>query len=206
MVGRYPVKLQIVFYATALKGGVESIFARLADPSQGGRSMLYFYSKVANFIETWSGKLSFRPWTGPLLGSANIKQIFCVLSKSSESTSKIFSKTLLLGILFYRAILRVLLGGDCRFYPTCSEYAAEAVQTHSALKATYLIGRRIIRCRPFGPQGYDPVPCASRHQKAASQAISNHTLSECHRAFSINFKSVIESHFKITPSNLRGSK
>jgi hypothetical protein len=50
----------------------------------------------------------------------------------------------------------------CRFYPSCSHYAAEAVATHGALKGTYLAARRIIKCTPFHPGGNDPVPPASR--------------------------------------------
>jgi hypothetical protein len=46
----------------------------------------------------------------------------------------------------------------CRFYPSCSEYAAEALTAHGALKGTWLTLRRLSRCRPFGGRGYDPVP------------------------------------------------
>lgn len=46
----------------------------------------------------------------------------------------------------------------CRFIPTCSEYALEAVEKYGAIKGTYLAVRRILKCRPFGGGGYDPVP------------------------------------------------
>ena len=46
----------------------------------------------------------------------------------------------------------------CRFTPTCSEYAIEAINTHGSLKGSYLAFRRILRCHPFGKKGFDPVP------------------------------------------------
>ncbi len=48
--------------------------------------------------------------------------------------------------------------GNCRFYPTCSDYAIQALKVHSFLKATLLIILRILKCNPFGGKGYDPVP------------------------------------------------
>ena len=50
------------------------------------------------------------------------------------------------------------VGRCCRFYPSCSQYALEAIRTHSVLKGLYLTGRRIVRCHPFHPGGLDPVP------------------------------------------------
>ena len=48
--------------------------------------------------------------------------------------------------------------GQCRFTPTCSEYAKEAILTYGSFKGTYLAIKRILRCNPLGPYGYDPVP------------------------------------------------
>lgn len=58
--------------------------------------------------------------------------------------------------------LRVTFGGGCRFSPTCSEYAAEAVETHGALRGTKLALKRLAKCHPWGPSGFDPVPPAKR--------------------------------------------
>jgi putative membrane protein insertion efficiency factor len=60
----------------------------------------------------------------------------------------------------YQLLISPLLGPRCRFYPSCSQYAIEAVQTHGSLRGTYLGFRRLLRCHPWHPGGYDPVPVA----------------------------------------------
>jgi uncharacterized protein len=68
-------------------------------------------------------------------------------------------RQLLLGtIALYRVTLSGWLGGQCRFYPSCSRYATEAIETHGALRGSLLAGRRLLRCHPFGGGGLDPVP------------------------------------------------
>ncbi len=61
-------------------------------------------------------------------------------------------------IRVYRACISPLLGPRCRFTPTCSEYAEEALKTHGALKGSLCALGRILRCHPFGSSGFDPVP------------------------------------------------
>ncbi|WP_067797473.1 membrane protein insertion efficiency factor YidD [Actinomadura formosensis] len=65
---------------------------------------------------------------------------------------------LILLIRAYRRFLSPLLGQQCRFHPTCSAYGLEALQVHGAPRGTWLTARRIARCHPFHPGGYDPVP------------------------------------------------
>ena len=67
---------------------------------------------------------------------------------------------MILCIRAYQATLSHFMGGACRFEPSCSNYAIEALQVHGALKGSWLTVKRLIRCRPFGPSGYDPVPKA----------------------------------------------
>ena len=68
-------------------------------------------------------------------------------------------KRLLLALIAgYRLLLSPLLGPNCRFYPTCSAYAAEAIDTHGVLRGTWLAVKRISKCHPWHPGGVDFVP------------------------------------------------
>ncbi|MFP4495204.1 MAG: membrane protein insertion efficiency factor YidD [Halochromatium sp.] len=60
----------------------------------------------------------------------------------------------------YQLFLSPLLGNHCRFYPTCSQYAIEAIEQHGVLRGTWLGCRRLLRCHPWHPGGVDPVPPA----------------------------------------------
>ena len=62
----------------------------------------------------------------------------------------------------YQPTLSPLLGPRCRFYPSCSHYAMEAIETHGAPRGVWLTVKRIGRCHPFNDGGFDPVPC-SKH-------------------------------------------
>lgn len=68
------------------------------------------------------------------------------------------ARALLAALAFYRATLSRLLPRACRFVPSCSEYAAEAVRTHGAASGSWLALRRLLRCHPLGGHGLDPVP------------------------------------------------
>ena len=61
-------------------------------------------------------------------------------------------------VKLYRIAISPWLGINCRFQPTCSEYTIEALREHGALRGTWLAGKRIGRCHPWGGSGYDPVP------------------------------------------------
>lgn len=65
---------------------------------------------------------------------------------------------LTLPIIFYRRCISPMFPSCCRFTPTCSEYALEAIRKHGPLKGLWLAVRRILRCHPWGGSGYDPVP------------------------------------------------
>lgn len=71
---------------------------------------------------------------------------------------KIISLPLILLIRFYQGAISPMFPGACRFQPTCSQYALEAIRRHGPLKGGWLALKRICRCHPWGGSGYDPVP------------------------------------------------
>lgn len=68
------------------------------------------------------------------------------------------SMPFVLAIRLYQAALSPLMGGHCRFVPTCSEYAIGAYREHGPVRGTWLTARRLLRCHPWGGHGFDPVP------------------------------------------------
>ncbi len=60
-------------------------------------------------------------------------------------------------VYLYRGTLGPLMGGHCRFTPTCSQYAIDALTRHGAIKGTWRTIRRVLRCHPWGGSGYDPA-------------------------------------------------
>jgi hypothetical protein len=67
-------------------------------------------------------------------------------------------KLMLIFIKFYQFFISPLTGRHCRYYPTCSAYAFEAIDRYGCIKGGFLALKRILRCHPFHPGGYDPVP------------------------------------------------
>ena len=67
-------------------------------------------------------------------------------------------KILIAIIKIYQLLISPLSRGKCRFIPTCSNYAIEAIDRHGVIQGLYLSAGRILRCNPFNPGGYDPVP------------------------------------------------
>jgi hypothetical protein len=73
-------------------------------------------------------------------------------------------------VIAYQWTLRPFLGSHCRFHPSCSHYALEALSTHGALRGAAMTGARILRCNPWHPGGYDPVPPPRSHRRPAAGA------------------------------------
>ncbi|MDD3609985.1 MAG: membrane protein insertion efficiency factor YidD [Halothiobacillaceae bacterium] len=87
-------------------------------------------------------------------------------------------------IRFYQLFISPLLGPRCRFYPSCSNYALEAIEVHGVLKGGWMALKRVLRCHPLHPGGYDPVPgtgeehgCSCCHEAPADLDKKNRTAS-----------------------------
>ena len=74
----------------------------------------------------------------------------------------------------YRLIFSPWVGHSCRYQPTCSAYALDALEHHGAFKGSWLAARRILRCNPWGASGYDPVPGTDPKHDAGCGCGHNH--------------------------------
>ena len=83
------------------------------------------------------------------------------------------ARVLMALITGYRRFISPLLGPRCRFAPSCSAYALEAVREHGALRGAWLAVRRVGRCHPFNPGGFDPVPPALHGRRPRPEGASS---------------------------------
>ena len=89
------------------------------------------------------------------------------------------ARVLLVLVRFYRTWISPLLPPSCRFEPSCSAYAVDALSTHGALRGTWLTVRRLLRCGPWHPGGWDPVPPRrSRNRPDEPAHSAHHTAAE----------------------------
>tara|TARA_B100001173_G_scaffold267684_1_gene243730 strand:- start:270 stop:512 length:243 start_codon:yes stop_codon:yes gene_type:complete len=72
--------------------------------------------------------------------------------------NKIVTFPLIFLIRGYQIIISPMIGSNCRFMPTCSEYAMESLRTHGLIKGIFLTIKRVGKCHPWGSHGYDPIP------------------------------------------------
>jgi putative membrane protein insertion efficiency factor len=84
--------------------------------------------------------------------------------KILETINKACQTLLILFVRLYQLIISPLLGPRCRFYPSCSDYAIEAIQYYGLFLGAWLALKRLIRCQPFCQGGYDPLP-KTHHQR-----------------------------------------
>ena len=81
-----------------------------------------------------------------------------MIKKTAEILSMIVKTIFLALIRFYQLVISPLTGPCCRFHPTCSAYARQALRKHGVFKGGYLFLIRFMKCHPWGPHGHDPVP------------------------------------------------
>jgi len=89
------------------------------------------------------------------------------LLKAAAGTVSIVLRAL---VRAYQLVLSPLLGTNCRFAPSCSEYALEALDRHGAARGAWLTAKRLCRCHPWGGHGFDPVPEHPHHKCQAASA------------------------------------
>ncbi len=80
------------------------------------------------------------------------------MTRAPSAVSTITARLLLAALRVYQGFLSPLMPSACKFYPSCSRYAYEAIEIHGARRGSWLALRRLLRCRPFSRGGVDPVP------------------------------------------------
>jgi putative membrane protein insertion efficiency factor len=121
------------------------------EPAPGsGRSLVRFTrSGVAAFISSRVSTRTLAPESAPRRDGPQ---------KGGNGQARLIGKSTALALIrFYKACLSPLVPSSCRFHPTCSAYAYEAIERFGLWRGTRLTFGRLLRCRPFGGQGYDPV-------------------------------------------------
>jgi uncharacterized protein len=115
------------------------------------------------------GSVEFPPRTESRDGNDGI-----ILPRDVRPARRSVGAWLLLAFLrFYIVFLSPVFGGACKFYPSCSNYAVEAVTKHGARRGFVLAAKRLLRCRPFTRGGFDPVPDDLPHSKPPKKAEKN---------------------------------
>jgi uncharacterized protein len=101
----------------------------------------------------------FRAASGAVETDARERKGAAIASTNPRESTKTFSAWWLLAFVqFYKIFFSPFLGGACKFYPSCSNYAQEAIELHGARRGAWLALKRLGRCRPFTKGGFDPVP------------------------------------------------
>ena len=81
-----------------------------------------------------------------------------MIARGAQPAVGIAARACIVLVRIYQVTLSRVVGGHCRFHPSCSHYSVDALRTHGALRGGWLTIRRLARCHPWGGQGHDPVP------------------------------------------------
>jgi putative membrane protein insertion efficiency factor len=99
------------------------------------------------------------------------------VTRSDQATTRL-QDAMLRAIRWYQS-LRPGQPSPCRFFPSCSEYGYEAIETFGAGQGGLLTARRLLRCRPFGPSGFDPVPLPNESSSVSPTVCCTHDTKDC---------------------------
>jgi putative membrane protein insertion efficiency factor len=112
---------------------------------------------------------------GNSVGARNVLEMDDLRTMNSRTTGQGSAARwlLLLFVRFYQIFFSPFLGGACKFYPSCSCYAQEAIAMHGARRGAWLAMKRLGRCRPFTKGGFDPVPEVMREQELGAEAVGS---------------------------------
>ena len=97
---------------------------------------------------------------------------------TTEASGGAVQRFMLSAIVWYQG-LRPGQPSPCRFFPTCSEFGYEAIDTYGAFRGGFMTARRLLRCRPFGPSGFDPVPQPHETSASAPTVCCDHLTKDC---------------------------
>ena len=95
------------------------------------------------------------------------------MSTPNEPTPSPIARILMASVRGYQKVLSPAMGGNCRYYPSCSEYGYDAIRLHGAGRGSWMAVKRIGRCQPFHEGGYDPVPEPGQHKNKTTNAGSD---------------------------------
>ncbi len=90
------------------------------------------------------------------------------MTEEMPQQPRVMARALMAGIRGYQKVLSPMMGGNCRFHPTCSAYGYEAIAIHGAARGSWLTVKRIGRCHPFHEGGLDPVPPRGETERSPS--------------------------------------